>query len=74
MEVPEPAVAPVAKVWETVQSKVAPAGVEVREILVAVPEQIVCNAGVANADGIGFTVITTSIGVPGQPVSVGVTV
>jgi hypothetical protein len=40
----------------------------------AVPEHIVCDAGVAVATGVGFTVITTVRGVPAQPLAVGVTV
>lgn len=41
---------------------------------VAVPEQMVCTDGVAVATGAGFTVTTTSTGVPGQVPRVGVMV
>jgi hypothetical protein len=41
---------------------------------VAVPEQIVCEAGVAVAIGLGFTVMTTVTGVPAHPLAVGVMV
>jgi len=37
----------------------------------AVPEQIVCATGVAVATGFGLTVITTSTGIPAQPLAVG---
>jgi hypothetical protein len=40
----------------------------------AVPEQIVCDPGVAVATGTGFTVTITVIGVPEHPVVVGVIV
>lgn len=46
----------------------------VRAIAVAVPEQIVCDPGVAVATGMGLTVMTTVSGVPAQPLAVGVTV
>lgn len=69
---PLPLDPPVTSVCATVQSKVAPAGVEVSAMPVEVPEQIACVAGVASAVGIGFTVITTFTGTPGQPASVGV--
>lgn len=52
----------------------APAGVDVSAIPVAVPEQIVCTAGVAVATGVGFTVMVTSTGIPGQVPSIGVIV
>lgn len=74
MLVPFPAAAPVTPLCATVQAKVAPAGTEVSTMPVAVPEQIVCTAGVAVATGVGFTVIVTSIGVPGHVPSMGVTV
>ncbi len=51
-----------------------PTGDELNAMPVVAPEQIVCNGGVAIAVGIGFTVITTSIGEPTQPFKVGVTV
>jgi hypothetical protein len=53
---------------------VVPVTVLVNAIDVAVFEQIVCVAGVAVATGLGFTVITTVIGVPGHPFAVGVIV
>lgn len=40
----------------------------------AVPEQIVCETGVAVTTGIGLTVMTTTFGAPAQPAAVGVTV
>ena len=58
----------------TVQAKVVPAKVLVRTMEDAVPEQIVCEPGVAVATGMGFTVTTTTLGVPAQPLAVGVTV
>ena len=43
-----------------------------RAMDVAVPEQIVCAVGVAVTTGIGFTVTVAVIGVPVQPLAVGV--
>ena len=40
----------------------------------ATPEQTVCDEGVATAFGIGFTTTVAVIGVPGQPLAVGVIV
>jgi hypothetical protein len=40
----------------------------------AVPEHIVCNAGVVVATGVGFTVITTTLAVPEHPLAAGVIV
>ena len=74
MEVPDPAVAPDVPDSVTVHAKVAPAGTEVRAIPVAVPEQIVCAAGVAVATGVGFTVIGMASGKPTQSPIFGVTV
>ena len=71
---PEDAVAPATPDCTTVQTKVVPVTLLVRTTEVAVPEQIVCDAGVAVATGVGFTVITTVLGVPAQPLAVGVTV
>ena len=51
-----------------------PVTVLVSTIEDAVPEQIVCKPGVAVATGMGFTVTTTTLGVPAQPLAVGVTV
>ena len=58
----------------TVQAKVVPVTLLLSATEVAVPEQIVCDAGVAVATGLGLTVTTTVTGVPGQPPAVGVTV
>lgn len=66
--------APDAPVCEIVQLKVAPVGTELNAIPVALPEQIACAAGVAVTVGLGLTVTVTVIGVPGHPLSVGVTV
>jgi len=74
MDVPEPAVAPVAPDWLTVQLYVVPLTEPLSAMDVALPEQIVCVVGVATTFGIGFTVTVTVIGVPGQPPTVGVTV
>src|SRR5690242_14422841 len=38
------------------------------------PEQMVCDAGVATALGVGFTSTVAVIGAPGQPLAVGVIV
>ena len=38
----------------------------------AVPEQIICDDGVAVTTGMGLTVITTFTGAPEQPLIVGV--
>ena len=59
MGVPEPLVAiPVTTGLSLVQVKVVPATVPVNAILViALPEQIVCEAGVAVAFGVGLTVM-----------------
>ena len=46
----------------------------VSAILVVAAEQIVCEDGVAVTFGVGLTVTTTSIGIPGHPLAVGVTV
>ena len=74
MLVPEAAVAPETPDCTTVQEKVVPVTLLVSAIDGAVPEQIVCDAGVAVATGIGFTVITTVTGVPVQLLAVGVKV
>ena len=42
--------------------------------IIVAPEQIVCVAGVATAFGVGFTSIVAVMGVPAQPVPVGVMV
>jgi len=71
---PEDVVAPETPDCTTVQSKVVPVTLLVRAIEEAIPEQIVCDAGVVVATGMGFTVITTVFGVPAQPLAVGVMV
>lgn len=74
MLAPEPAVAPVTPVCAAVQLKVVPVTLLLKEMAVVLPEQIVCAVGVAVAAGIGFTVMVTVIGVPGQPFADGVMV
>ena len=74
MFTPEADVAPDTSDCATVQSKVVPVTLLVRAMDEVVPEHIVCNAGVAIATGIGFTVITTVIGIPVHPFAVGVIV
>ena len=51
-----------------------PVTVLVKAIDGAVPEQTVCEDGVAVTTGVGFTVMVTVIGVPEQPPAVGVIV
>jgi hypothetical protein len=74
MVTPEDAVAPETPDCTTVQAKVVPVTLLVRDTEEAVPEQIVCVAGVAVATGVGLTVMTTVTGVPVHPLAVGVTV
>ena len=57
----------VPEVRAAVQVNVVPAVALESEILVVAPGQIDCEAGVAMATGIGFTVITTAVGEPLQP-------
>jgi hypothetical protein len=57
-----------------VQSNVAPAGTDVKVIPVVEPEQSVSLVGVAVTVGLEPIVITTSDGIPGQPLADGVTV
>jgi hypothetical protein len=71
---PVPADAPETPDCTTVQSKEAPETLLVKAMDGAVPEQRVCEAGVAVATGLGFTVITTLIGLPEQLPAVGVIV
>jgi hypothetical protein len=73
---PEPADAPVnsPELVETVQANVVPETLFVNTMFGAVPEQIRSEAGVAVATGLGLTVITTVIGVPGQELADGVMV
>jgi hypothetical protein len=61
MDVPDPAVAPVTSNSVTVHENVVPPTAPVRAIDGAVPEQIVCDAGVAIATGDGLTVIKTEL-------------
>ena len=71
---PEPAAWPVTLpvTVPIVQLNVAPDGVLVRAMLVALPLQIaVGDTGLT--DGVGFTVCTMLTGVPVQPLSDGVT-
>jgi hypothetical protein len=74
MAAPEEDVAPETPDCTTVQEKVVPATVLLSAMAEAAPEQIACEAGVAVAAGMGFTVITTTLGVPAQPLAVGVMV
>jgi hypothetical protein len=75
---PEPLAAiPVTDtVLSLVQLYVVPATVlPLRTIVViAIPEHTVCDDGVATAPGVGFTNTDAVIGVPGQPLAVGVMV
>ena len=57
IDVPEPAVAPLAPVCVTVQLKVVPEILLVSAMDVALPEQMVWVDGVAVATGTGFTVM-----------------
>jgi hypothetical protein len=74
MLVPLPALAPDTFDCTTVHENVVPLILLVNAIEVALPEQIVCDDGVAVAVGIGLTVTTTVIGVPAHPFAVGVIV
>jgi hypothetical protein len=77
IEFPDPALAPVnvPALVVTVHENVEPATLLVNAIAVVLPEQIVDAAGVAVATGIGFTVITTVIGVvPAHALAEGVIV
>jgi hypothetical protein len=66
---------PVTAVLLLVQLNVVPLTAPVNTIVVIVaPEQIVCDAGVATASGVGFTNTVAVIGVPGHPLAVGVIV
>ena len=71
---PELALAPVTLVWVTVHAKVAPPVLLVNAIDVALFEQILCEFGVAVADGAGFTVTVAVIAAPEHPPAVGVIV
>lgn len=75
ISVPEEAEAPVTLVCVTVHAKVVPATLLVSAIPVDPPEQILCEEGVAVAEGVGLTVTVTVCEAPTHPpVEVGVTV
>ena len=64
-----------ATVLSLVQLKVVPATAPDNTIVViAAPEQTVCDDGVATAVGVGFTSTVAVTGVPAQPLAVGVIV
>ena len=67
---PLPAEAPLTPDCATVQLNVVPLTLLVREMLVAVPEQIVAPTGVAVTFGVGFTVTVTGGMVEVQPAGV----
>jgi hypothetical protein len=71
---PEEAEAPVTPDWVTVHAKVVPVTLLVNAMLLAFPEQIVCEFGVATAVGVGLTVTVTTIFEPRHPLAVGVIV
>jgi hypothetical protein len=71
---PVDAVAPATPDCTTVQANVVPVTVLLRATEVDVPEQMVCDTGVAVATGVGLTVTTTVIGDPAHELAVGVTV
>jgi len=74
IELPLPADAPLTPDWLTVQLKVVPATGLLSEMEGATPEHTVCDDGVAVTVGVGLTVMVTVIGVPAQPLAVGVMV
>ena len=43
-------------------------------VVIVAPEQMVCDAGVATAFGVGFTSTVAVMAAPGQPLAVGVIV
>jgi len=58
-----------------VQLKVVPATFPVRTmVVIGLAEHTVCEAGVANASGVGLTSTVAVIGAPGHPLAVGVMV
>ena len=59
MSVPLLAEAPLTLVCVTVQEKVVPATLLVSVMPVDPPEQMLCEEGVAVAEGVGFTVTVT---------------
>ena len=76
IDVPELAEVPftVPLAVAAVHAKLAPVGVEVNAMFVAVPLQMAADAGVAVPVGFGFTVTATVTGEPVQLFKVGVTV
>lgn len=74
MLVPELFDAPLTLVCVTVQANVAPPVLLLSAIEVAVPEQMLCELGVAVAVGAGLTVTVTVIGEPAQVPALGVIV
>lgn len=72
--VPVPAEAPLTFVCVTVQANVVPPVLLLREIEVVLPEQILCDDGVAVTVGAGLTVTVAVMGEPGQPAAEGVMV
>jgi hypothetical protein len=73
---PDPEAPPVSEpaLAATVHVNVLPGRSLVNVIAVVPPEQIVAEVGVAVATGKGLTVMITVIGVPGQPLALGVIV
>jgi len=71
---PELALAPVTLVCVTVHAKVAPPVLLVNAMDVGLLEQMLCEFGVAVADGAGLTVTVAVIAVPTHPAAVGVMV
>lgn len=74
MEVPDPLLAPLTPVCATVHENVVPATLLVSAMVLVFPEQRLCDAGVAVAEGIGLTVTVAVIGEPVQPPAAGVIV
>jgi hypothetical protein len=73
--VPLPAIPVTKTVLSLVQLNVVPVVLPVSTIVVIVAaEQIVCEAGVATASGVGFTSTVAVMDAPGQPLAVGVMV
>ena len=74
MVAPLASIAPDTLDETTVQLKVVPATVPAKAMEGAFPEQMVFDAGVAVTVGMGLTVITTVMAVPGHPLADGVIV
>jgi hypothetical protein len=72
--VPELFEAPLTLVCETIHAKVAPPVLLLNAIEVAVPEQMLCELGVAVAVGAGLTVTVTVTAEPAQVPALGVIV